>query len=67
MTPRERPAKLEHEGHQLTPAEVREMERIIADTARRKFGEMMRAPAYQWRSQRRAGRYGIIPHVTYAY
>ncbi|MDM4912855.1 hypothetical protein QT318_08770 [Escherichia coli] len=28
-------AKLEHEGHQLTPAEVREMERIIeADTAR---------------------------------
>lgn len=33
-------AKLEHEGHQLTPAEVREMERIIeADTARRKrFG-----------------------------
>ncbi len=27
-------AKLEHEGHQLTPAEVREMERIIeADTA----------------------------------
>ena len=30
-------AKLEHEGHQLTPAEVREMERIIeADTARRK-------------------------------
>ncbi|HGF0145526.1 TPA: hypothetical protein ACGBT8_004699 [Citrobacter freundii] len=44
-------AKLEHEGRQLTPAEVREMERIIeADTARRKrFGEMMRSPAYQWR------------------
>ena len=55
MTPREIElltiAKLEHEGHQLTPAEVREMERIIeADTARRKrFGEMMRSPAYQWR------------------
>lgn len=54
MTPRQiaaiTAAKLEHEGHQLTPAEVREMERIIeADTARRKrFGEMMRAPAYQW-------------------
>ena len=53
MTPREIElltiAKLEHEGHQLTPAEVREMERIIeADTVRRKrFGEMMRAPAYQ--------------------
>ena len=51
MTPRQiaaiTAAKLEHEGHQLTPAEVREMERIIeADTARRKrFGEMMRAPA----------------------
>ncbi|HCM7857299.1 TPA: hypothetical protein ACR6RM_000112 [Klebsiella pneumoniae] len=43
-------AKLEHEGHQLTPAEVREMERIIkADTARRKrFGEMMRAPLHCW-------------------
>ena len=56
MTPREiallTTAKLEHEGHQLTPAEVREMERIIeADTVRRKrFGEMMRAPAYQWKN-----------------
>ena len=55
MTPREiaalTVAELEHEGRQLTPAEVREMERIIeADTARRKrFGEMMRAPAYQWK------------------
>jgi hypothetical protein len=55
VTPREiaalTAAKLEHEGHQLTPAEVREMERIIdADTVRRKrFGEMMRAPAYQWK------------------
>ncbi|HGV4073485.1 TPA: hypothetical protein ACNHAC_002772 [Enterobacter kobei] len=44
-------AKLEHEGHQLTPVEIREIERMIkADTARRKwFGEMMRAPAYQWK------------------
>ncbi|EMO1345450.1 hypothetical protein WC017_003300 [Escherichia coli] len=42
-------AKLEHEGHQLTPVEVREMERMIkADTARRdRFREMMRAPSYQ--------------------
>jgi hypothetical protein len=44
MTPRQiaaiTAAKLEHEGHQLTPAEVREMERIIeADTARRKRGD----------------------------
>lgn len=55
MTPREiallTTAKLEHEGHQLTPVEVREMERMIkADTARRdRFREMMRAPAYQWK------------------
>ncbi|QXB21783.1 hypothetical protein [Lelliottia amnigena] len=55
MTPREiaalTAAKLEHEGHQLTPVEVREMERMIkADTARRdRFREMMRAPAYQWK------------------
>ncbi|HEG1905074.1 TPA: hypothetical protein SCR94_004569 [Enterobacter cloacae] len=57
MTPREiallTAANLEHEGHQLTPVEVREMERMIkADTARRKrFGEMMQAPAYQWKKQ----------------
>ncbi|EAX4257742.1 TPA: hypothetical protein G8D44_001260 [Salmonella enterica] len=55
MTPQEiaalTAAKLEHEGHQLTPVEVREMERVIqADTVRRdRFREMMRAPAYQWR------------------
>ncbi|ELI8552282.1 hypothetical protein RSL20_004566 [Salmonella enterica] len=55
MTPQEiaalTAAKLEHEGHQLTPVEVREMERVIkADIARRdKFREMMRAPAYQWK------------------
>ena len=55
MTPREivllTAAKMEHEGHQLTPVEVREMERVIkADTVRRdRFREMMRAPAYQWK------------------
>ena len=55
MTPQEiaalTAAKLEHEGHQLTPVEVREMERVIqADTVRRdRFREMMRSPAYQWR------------------
>ena len=55
MTPRQiaaiTAAKLEHEGHQLTPVEVREMERVIqADTVRRdRFREMMRAPAYQWK------------------
>ncbi|MBJ3816945.1 hypothetical protein F9C28_19110 [Shimwellia pseudoproteus] len=55
MTPQEiaalTAAKLEHEGRQLTPAEVRKMERMIkADTARRdRFREMMRSPAYQWK------------------
>ena len=53
MTPREiallTTAKLEHEGHQLTPADQREIERSVnADIARRdRFREMMRAPAYQ--------------------
>ncbi|EOZ1590063.1 TPA: hypothetical protein ACKE3K_002371 [Enterobacter hormaechei] len=55
MTPHEiallTAAKMEHEGHQLTPVEVREMERVIkADTVRRdRFREMIRAPAYQWK------------------
>lgn len=55
MTPREiallTAAKMEREGHQLTPVEIREMERSVnADIARRdKFREMMRSPAYQWR------------------
>ncbi|AVL19876.1 hypothetical protein B2J95_18390 [Enterobacter cloacae] len=55
MTPREiallAAAKLEHEGHQLTPADQREIERTVnADTVRRdRFREMMRSPAYQWR------------------
>ena len=69
MTPREiallTTAKLEHEGHQLTPADQREIERSVnADIARRdRFREMPTSGG----SQRRAGRYGIIPHVTYAY
>lgn len=55
MTPHEiallTAAKMEHEGHQLTPVEVREMGRVIkADTVRRdRFREMIRAPAYQWK------------------
>ena len=62
MTPREIAlltiAKLEHGGHQLTQVDQREIERSVnADIARRDSE----------RSQRRAGRYGIIPHVTYAY
>lgn len=54
MTPREIElltiAKLEHDGHQLTPADQREIERSVnADIVRRdRFRDMMRAPAYQW-------------------
>lgn len=53
MTPREiallTAAKMEREGHQLTPVEIREMERSVnADIARRdKFHEMMRSPLNQ--------------------
>ncbi|MFZ5182106.1 hypothetical protein [Enterobacter roggenkampii] len=59
MTPREiallAAAKLEHEGHQITPADQREIERTVnADTARRdRFREMMRSPAYQWKTPQR--------------
>lgn len=55
MTPREIElltiARLEHDGHQLTPAVHREIERTVnADIVRRtKFRDMMRAPAYQWK------------------
>ncbi|EDJ9061804.1 hypothetical protein GFI14_03770 [Salmonella enterica subsp. arizonae] len=55
MTPREiallAAAKLEHEGHQLTPADQREIERTVnADTIRRdRFRKMMGSPAYQWK------------------
>ncbi|EBW7999813.1 hypothetical protein E1871_06020 [Salmonella enterica subsp. enterica serovar Mgulani] len=58
MTPREIElltiAKLEHDGHQLTPAEQREIERTVnADIVRRnRFREMMSAPAYQWKKPR---------------
>jgi hypothetical protein len=44
-------AEMEHSGYTLTPAGQREIKRNIADNmARRKrFGEMMRGPAYQWK------------------
>lgn len=54
MTPREIElltiAKIEHEGHQLTQADQREIGRAVNDgIARRdRFREMMKAPAYQW-------------------
>lgn len=55
MTPREIElltiVKLEHEGHQLHPAEMRELQRqITADSmAAVRYREMMGAPAYQWK------------------
>ncbi|EBF0854548.1 hypothetical protein GY85_003357 [Salmonella enterica subsp. enterica serovar Newport] len=55
MTPREigllAIAKLEYDGHQLTPADQREIERTVnADIIRRnKFREMIRSPVNQWK------------------
>lgn len=55
MTPREiallTAAKLEHDGHQLTLAEQREIEHIVdADIARRdRFREKMQSPTYHWK------------------
>ncbi len=55
MTPRQiaalTAAEIEFAGHTVTPADQREIERnVMDDIARRKrFGEMMRAPAYQWK------------------
>ncbi|RJT26044.1 hypothetical protein [Buttiauxella izardii] len=55
MTPREIElltiAKLEHEGHQLTPADQREIHRSIQDSIahRNRFRNMMTSPAYQWK------------------
>lgn len=54
MTPREIElltiAKLEHDGHQLSPAELRELKRQLADSRviARRYREMMTGPAYRW-------------------
>ncbi|EOI3479434.1 hypothetical protein C5966_02990 [Cronobacter sakazakii] len=47
-------AKLEHEGHQLTPTDQRNIEHTVnSDIVRRnRFRDMMRAPAYQWKKPR---------------
>ena len=44
-------AKLEHEGHQLTPADQREIHRSIQDglAYRARLRSMMTSPAYQWK------------------
>lgn len=60
MTPREIElltiAKLEHEGHQLTPADRRIIEREVMDSIRWRddYRKMMNAPAYQWKKPARA-------------
>lgn len=54
MTPREIElltiAKLENDGHQLSPAELRELKRQLAEGAvtARRYREMMTGPAYRW-------------------
>ncbi|WES69671.1 hypothetical protein [Superficieibacter sp. HKU1] len=54
MTPREIElltiAKLEHDGHQLEPVELRELKRQLEDRAvlSRRYREMMTGPAYRW-------------------
>lgn len=55
MTPREIElltiAKLEHDGHQLEPVELRELKRQLAEgtALTRRYREMMNGPTYQWR------------------
>lgn len=54
MTPREIElltiAKLEHDGHQLEPVELRELKRQLAkgSALSRRYREMMTGPAYRW-------------------
>jgi len=54
MTPREIElltiAKLEHDGHQLEPVELRELKRQLEEGAvlSRRHREMMTGPAYRW-------------------
>lgn len=54
MTPREIElltiAKLEHDGHQINPAELREVQRQIAEgrMAAIRYREMMNGSVYQW-------------------
>ncbi|EKO3040830.1 hypothetical protein PZ966_004428 [Escherichia coli] len=54
MTPREIElltiAKLEHGGHQLSPAELRELRRQLAEgpVIAKRYREMMTSPAYRW-------------------
>ncbi len=44
-------AEMEYSGHSITAADQREIQRSVTDdiARRKRFGEMMRAPAYQWK------------------
>lgn len=44
-------AELEYSGHSITAADQREIQRSVTDdiARRKRFGEMMRSPAYQWK------------------
>lgn len=43
-------AKLEHDGHQLEPIELRELKRQLEEgvALSRRYREMMTGPAYRW-------------------
>ncbi|MDT0225701.1 hypothetical protein N7583_07960 [Serratia marcescens] len=55
MTPREiallTAAKMEHDGHLLTMAERREIERAVNEGVayRSRYRQIMSSPAYQWK------------------
>jgi len=55
MTPREIElltiAKLEHDGHQLSPAELRKLKRQLVErpALARRYREMMNGPAFRWK------------------
>ncbi|MCW6568288.1 hypothetical protein V1954_20670 [Yersinia sp. 2538 StPb PI] len=59
MTPREIElltiAKLEHEGHQLTQADQREIHRSIQSSIayRAKYRSIMTSPVYQWKKPKK--------------
>lgn len=61
-------AKLEHGGHQLSPAELRELKRLLAEgpVIARRYREMMIGPAYRCNkpSPLRAKRLATSQHQT---
>ncbi len=48
-------AEMEYSGHSITAADHREIQRKVTDelARRKRFGEMMKAPAWQWKKPQR--------------